>query len=369
MKTKAGKFDVKSLLLRQPGFWFFQVSGWLFFAVAMKLYFSDRGVADLLKFYQFFNFYLIGFLLTSGLRLVYKRIFRKDKPVLLIVATIIISSAILMLLLSFFDGLSNYPFWDDTMRTKFIKTWQNFNVAQFYHNNLFWFVLLMLWSVLYFGIKAWIDLRVTKERSEKAMLLAQQSQLQMLRYQLNPHFLFNSLNSIQALIYEDPECADRMLIKLSEFLRYTLRNQERLLIPLAEEIKIVKEYLSLELVRFPDRLKYTINVTDEAAESQVVAFMLQPFIENAIRHGMKSSPDYLEITVNAAITNGKLTIEIKNNGEWIDSDEEGVGIKNVFERLKNAFPGQYSLNISKDGGYVCVNITIEQKSTLSYKEL
>ncbi len=360
------KFDIKSLLLKQPGFWFFQVTGWLFFAVAMKLYFSDRGVADLLMVYQFFNFYLIGFLLTSGLRLVYKRIFRKDKPVLLIIVTIIISSAILMLLLAFFDGLANYPFWDDANRDKFIKTWQYFDLARFYHNNIFWFILLILWSVLYFGIKAWIDLRITKERSEKALLLAQQSQLQMLRYQLNPHFLFNSLNSIQALIYEDPECADRMLIKLSEFLRYTLRNQERLLIPLAEEVKIVEEYLSLERVRFPDRLRYSINVSDEAAEREVVAFILQPFIENAIRHGMKSSPEFLEITVNASITNRKLTIEIKNNGEWIDSEDEGIGIRNVFERLQNAFPGQYSLNISKDKGFVCVNITIGQQKTPSY---
>ncbi|MFO7620594.1 MAG: histidine kinase [Bacteroidales bacterium] len=368
MKMKAGKFNIKSALLKQPGFWFFQVTGWLFLAVAMKLYFPDREVFTLLKFYEFFNFYFIGFLLTSGLRLVYKRILRKGVPILLIVAASIISSAILMLLLSLFDGLANYPFWDDTMRDKFIKTWQYFNPAHFYHDNLFWFVLLMLWSVLYFGIKAWIDLRETKEKSDKALLLVQRSQLQLLRYQLNPHFLFNSLNSIQALIYEDPECADRMLIKLSEFLRYTLRNQDKLLIPLSEEVKIVEEYLSLEHTRFPDRLKYSVNVTDEAAEKEVVAFILQPFIENAIKHGMKSSPDFLEITVNAAINNGKLTIEIKNNGEWIDSDEEGVGIKNVFERLQNAFPGQYSLNILNEKGFVSVYITIDQQKTPSYKE-
>lgn len=366
---KAGKFDIKSALVKQPGFWFFQITGWLFFAVAMKLYFPDREVVTLLKFYQFFNFYFIGFLLTSGLRLIYKRIFRKGTPILMIVVASLVSTAVLMLILSFFDGLANYPFWDDTNRDKFINTWRYFDPAQFYHNNLFWFVLLLLWSVLYFGIKAWIDLRETKEKGEKALLLAQRSQLQMLRYQLNPHFLFNSLNSIQALIYEDPESADRMLIRLSEFLRYTLRNQERLLIPLAEEVKIVEEYLSLESVRFPDRLRYSINVTDEAAEREVVAFILQPFIENAIKHGMKSSPDYLEITIRAAITNGKLTIEIRNNGEWIDSDEEGIGIKNVFERLKNAFNGQYSLNISKEKGFVSVYITIDQQKTPSYKEV
>lgn len=88
--------------------------------------------------------------------------------------------------------------------------------------------------------------------------------------------------------------------------------------------------------------------------------MLQPFVENAIKHGMRSSPDFLEISISAICNNGKLTIQIRNNGQWIASNEEGLGIKNVFDRLQNAFPGKYSLSISKETGNVCVEITIDQ---------
>ena len=265
-----------------------------------------------------------------------------------------------MFLVGFLDGLSAYPFMDAAGKEKFVKSWQYFDLARFYHDNIFWYLVFLLWNILYFGLKAWLDLRETRERSEKAVLLAQQSQLRMLRYQLNPHFLFNSLNSIQALVYEDPERADRMIFRLSEFLRYTLRNQDRLMISLAEEIKIVEEYLYIEKARFPDRLKYTIEINDEAARREVVAFMLQPFVENAIKHGMKSSPDFLEINISAICNNGKLIIQIRNNGQWLESNEEGIGIKNVFDRLHNAFPGKYSLSISRDTGNVCVEITIER---------
>ena len=357
---KTGRIDIKSVLLRPPGFWFFQVTGWAVFAVAMKLYFPKREVVDLLSFYEFFMFYFIAFLLTSGLRLIYKRIFREEKHILLIVVTMVFASAVLMILLAVLEGLANYPFVDENERSKLIDTWRHFDPGQFYYTNIFWYVILLMWSVLYFAIKARKDLVDTRERGEKALLLAQQSQLHMLRYQLNPHFLFNSLNSIQALIYEDPDGADRMILKLSEFLRYTLRNQDRLMIPLAEEAKIVEEYLELERIRFPERLRYSINITEEAARKEVVAFMLQPFAENAVKHGMKSSPDNLEISINASYKNGRLAIEIMNNGQWIESGEDGIGVRNVSERLQNAFPGHYSLTVSKEGGFVTVIITIEQ---------
>lgn len=352
--------QLRTFLSQRPGFWFFQIAGWILFTIGMKLYFPNMEVTDIVTFWKFVNFYLIGFLLTCGLRFIYTRVLKNDKSILLIVAVSLLSSALIMFLVGFLDGLSAYPFMDAAGKEKFVKSWQYFDLARFYHDNIFWYLVFLLWNILYFGLKAWLDLRETRERSEKAVLLAQQSQLRMLRYQLNPHFLFNSLNSIQALVYEDPERADRMIFRLSEFLRYTLRNQDRLMISLAEEIKIVEEYLYIEKARFPDRLKYTIEINDEAARREVVAFMLQPFVENAIKHGMKSSPDFLEINISAICNNGKLIIQIRNNGQWLESNEEGIGIKNVFDRLHNAFPGKYSLSISRDTGNVCVEITIER---------
>lgn len=351
-------FQLRTFLLQRPGFWFFQISGWMLFSGAMKLYFPNLVVTNLETLWMFLNFYFLGFLLTSCLRFIYLRVFKHDKSILLIVAASLISSALLMLLISFLDGLSAYPFMDAAGKEKFVMTWKHFDLAGFYHDNIFWYLVFILWNIMYFGLKAWLDLRETRERSDKAVLLAQQSQLRMLRYQLNPHFLFNSLNSIQALVYEDPERADRMIFRLSEFLRYTLRNQDRLMIPLSEEIKIVEEYLYIEQARFPDRLKYKIEISEEASRREVIAFMLQPFVENAIKHGMRSSPDFLEIEVTAVYRNGRLIISIKNNGKWIESEEEGVGIRNVFDRLQNAFPDRYKLEIIKGADGVCVEIII-----------
>lgn len=216
----------------------------------------------------------------------------------------------------------------------------------------------LIWSALYFGIKFWIDLLEANELSQKASLLAQKSQLQMLRYQLNPHFLFNSLNSIQALIHDDPNHADRMITELSDFLRFTLRDKDRLFIPLGEEVKIVEKYLSMEKTRFPDRLNYSINVTQQASKIEVIAFILQPFVENAIKHGMKSSPEKLEVMISGYIKAKHLFIEVRNNGQWIENQEvTGTGIKNVYERLNNAYPNKYDIQIKKNPDFV--NIVIE----------
>jgi len=218
---------------------------------------------------------------------------------------------------------------------------------------------LVPWSTLYFGLKFWIDLLDARDKFEKALLLAQKSQLQMLRYQLNPHFLFNSLNSIQALVYEDPRHADKMITELAEFLRFALRDKDKLFVPLREEAEVAERYLSMEQTRFPDRLKYSINVTEDAADVRVIAFLLQPFVENAIKHGMKSSPYNFSINIDCHTNENKLYIKIENTGVWIESSSNtGTGIQNVFERLNNAYPGKYQLNIIKNPGSVCVMIEI-----------
>ncbi|MDD4107821.1 MAG: histidine kinase [Prolixibacteraceae bacterium] len=219
--------------------------------------------------------------------------------------------------------------------------------------------IFFIWSALYLGLKFWIDLIEAKERGEKALLLAQKSQLLMLRYQLNPHFLFNALNSIQALIYENPNHADEMITELSEFLRFTIKDKDKLFIPLGKEVEIVKKYLSIEKTRFPDRLEYLVNVSSHAFNQEVIAFILQPFVENAVKYGMKTSKEKLSIVIDGYTENDKLFLKITNSGHWVDNAEEsGTGIQNVFDRLNNAYPGKYQLNILKNSDSVCVIIEI-----------
>ena len=154
-----------------------------------------------------------------------------------------------------------------------------------------------------------------------------------------------------------------MLTGLSDFLRFTLHDKDKLFIPLKEEITIIEKYLSLEKMRFPDRLKYSLEITERAASKEVIAFILQPLVENAVKYGMKSSPENLVIRVKAFAEANRLYLEVSNSGKWLESEQEkkGTGIRNVFERLQNAYSDRFRLFIDKGSEYVTVTIEILAK--------
>jgi LytS/YehU family sensor histidine kinase len=241
-----------------------------------------------------------------------------------------------------------------------IDTFVPLNLPMFLNRTFFLAFPIVIWSLLYFSIKFWFDLNEQKDRSEKSSLLAQKAQLQMLRHQLNPHFLYNSLTSIQALIYDDPKRADLMISELSDFLRFSLQDKDKLFIALGDEVKIVEKYLSIERTRFPERLEYIVNVTEQAAKVEIMGFILQPFVENALKHGMKSSSEKLLINVKGYVEAKKLFLEVKNSGSWIERDEKnGSSIQNVRDRLQNTYPNCHKIYIVKNPNSVYVIIEID----------
>ena len=220
--------------------------------------------------------------------------------------------------------------------------------------------VFFVWGILYFSIKYWQDLNREYERSRASLLLASKAQLQMLRYQINPHFLFNSLNSIQGLMYQDLKKADLMLTELSEFLHYTLKFNTDIYVSLEDEFEIIEKYLFVEKIRFDERLDYSIQLPAAFKKEKILCFLTQPFVENAIKHGMKSSPyNKIEIVVEASVDGPNLVIIVTNTGKWKENEgDDTTGIKNVKERLDNAYPGNYSLNISDETGHVKVEIKV-----------
>ena len=220
--------------------------------------------------------------------------------------------------------------------------------------------IFFVWGILYFSIKYWQDLNREYERSRASLLLASKAQLQMLRYQINPHFLFNSLNSIQGLMYQDLKKADLMLTELSEFLRYTLKFNTDIYVSLEDEFEIIEKYLFVEKIRFDDRLDYSIQLPTGLRKEKILCFLTQPFVENAIKHGMKSSPyNKIEIVIEASVEGPNLVIIITNTGKWKENEGDNTtGIRNVKERLDNAYPGNYFLDISEERGLVKVEIKV-----------
>lgn len=246
--------------------------------------------------------------------------------------------------------------------------------GNFYIDKLFDTVLLRIyylsytfgvWSAIYIGFKIYDDLVDQKQNTERAISLAQNAQLEMLRYQLNPHFLFNTLSSLRALIRrKDNDIAEEMVTKISEFLKYSLLEGENNKVPLSKEIKIIKHYFDIEKVRFNEQLEIEFNIDPLSENILIPVFLIHPLIENAVKHGMKTSPSPLKISLKTELIDGRLLINLTNTGEWIEKngneEASGTGLQNTRRRLQLAYPEKHSFNIIKGNNCVIINLIIEK---------
>ena len=192
------------------------------------------------------------------------------------------------------------------------------------------------------------------------------AQLQALKMQLHPHFLFNTLHSISALLHRDPDTADRMIARLGDFLRLTLDNSGAQEVSLEKELEFLKCYLDIERVRFQDRLTTSLDVEPRALDSAVPNLILQPIVENALRHGLsqRSAPGHLEIS--AKRENGSLRIQVKDNGPGLSAitepktnTREGLGLSNTRARLEQLYGAAHRFSIENaPGGGLVVTLEI-----------
>jgi signal transduction histidine kinase len=226
--------------------------------------------------------------------------------------------------------------------------------------------VLLLWSLLYLSLVYWREQRAQRERLLKAEALAQQAQFRMLRYQLNPHFLFNALNSISALADEAPDRVQRMVGELCGFLRYSLLDSERLEVLLRDELNAVAHYLEVEKVRFEDDLEVRIDFEPDAGRRPLPAFLVLPLVENAIKHGRRTSGRPLRIEVVARVEPGSsLLIDVRNTGAWVAPSESqtvagtDTGLPNVRERLRAHYAGRHTFDVHEEGGWVHARIRID----------
>jgi transcription initiation factor TFIIIB Brf1 subunit/transcription initiation factor TFIIB len=219
---------------------------------------------------------------------------------------------------------------------------------------LYWMIIILQHAFVYY-----------RHFQEKALQASQletqlaQAQLQALRMQLQPHFLFNTLNAISVLIPKDQEAARRMLRHLSEFLRLTLQNNGAQLIPLETELDLLDRYLQIERARFGDRLAIQRSVTGEALHAQVPNLILQPLVENAVRHGLAAQRGPALIAISATRENGTLRLQVRDNGRGLatgngSQDGSGIGLSNTRARLQQLYGERYRFELSsaEEGGVV-----------------
>ena len=212
-------------------------------------------------------------------------------------------------------------------------------------------IVLIAWSSLYFGIKHYVTVQEQRSRLLASEATARQAQLQALHYQLQPHFLFNTLNAISSLVVsKQPELATEMIAKLAGLMRTTLSVPESHAVALRDEIAVTEEYLSIEQVRFGPRLAVSLSISSKAYDAQVPRFLLQPLVENAIRHGFARRPNGGEIAIKASVVEGQLWIEIENDRSEspLQSNEEGhgLGLANTRTRLEKLYGDTGSITVS-----------------------
>ncbi len=221
-----------------------------------------------------------------------------------------------------------------------------------------------LWSSLYLGYKIWEEWNDQKYQLEHERTLLKTSQLEMLKYQLNPHFLFNSLSSLRGLITVDQVKAKSMVTQISEFLRYSLLEGKNNEVPLIKEIEIIKQYLSIEQVRYNEDLIVEFDISPETNDFMIPIFLIHPLVENAVKHGMQTSALPLKVSVHSEIRDSALIVEVKNSGSWIGNDKKvdaagtGIGLQNIKKRLEHSFPNSHLFEIKKGIDFVNVVITI-----------
>ncbi|VVS99335.1 Sensor histidine kinase [Sphingomonas sp. EC-HK361] len=214
------------------------------------------------------------------------------------------------------------------------------------------FTVLAGWSALYFGINFYLIVEDQIDQMQRLETQASSAQLAMLRYQLNPHFLFNTLNSISTLVLlKQTERANAMLSRLSSFLRYTLANEPTAHVTVAQEIETLKLYLEIEKMRFEDRLRPKFDIDPRVEKARLPSLLLQPLVENAIKYAVTPMEEGAEICVSARLAGERVQIGVSDTGPGLQATKSrpslstGVGIANIRERLAQAYGPDHSFRV------------------------
>jgi len=238
-----------------------------------------------------------------------------------------------------------------------------------------WFIMtqhalvMVLWFSVMLALFYFERTRTLEVQRAEASAVAREAQLHALKGQINPHFLFNSFNSLRALIDENPARAREAVTQLAVIMRYSLTSSERKVVPLSEELRVVNLYLDLEKLRLGDRLAVTVNVSPEAAAAQIPPLMLQGLVENAVKFGPAARKQGGEIVCSARIHEGLLHLRVTNPGRLGTSSEStGTGLKNLRDRLQLLYGDSAWFVIGdEDGARVVAEVSLPATPTTFIK--
>ncbi len=219
------------------------------------------------------------------------------------------------------------------------------------------YFLLLAWASLYLALLAGAQAKAAERREGEFRRAAKASELRSLRYQVNPHFLFNTLNSLSALVMTGKvDRAEQMIQSISNFYRHSLADDPTSDVSLAEEFELQRHYLEIEAVRFPDRLRWEVDLPPELAQARIPGMILQPLIENSVKYAIAPFKKPVMIRLAARAEYGRLVVSVSDNGPGASKDSQhgfGIGLANVRDRLEARFGMDASIaSGTTDGGYL-----------------
>ncbi|RMG83486.1 MAG: histidine kinase [Bacteroidetes bacterium] len=344
---------MKIKITKKKGLYYtFQILGWFLFALVSAIQSRLNGSSiDGKAVVVFLWVWINGILITHLIRFFIIRFHLLSQNIFKT-----LFGNILLSLLGGFLFVISYHFIENIIfQRPFI-----FDMAEEFQFLLNWSLLILFWQTIYFSYNFFLSLRNREIENLELQNALIENELNILKNQLNPHFIFNSMNSIKALISENPEKAKENIVKLSGLLRKTIQQGKKRLIPFEEELQTVEDYLELEKTRFEEKLRYSFNIDDKAYEFSIPPLMLQTLVENAIKHGISKNANGGEVRIIAKVFRNSLKITIINTGQYNpDKKSVGIGVKNTKKRLKLIFENQASITIRNfDEQNVITNLII-----------
>jgi sensor histidine kinase YesM len=339
---------------KNRAFWILQSAGWAGYFILRTL----SGIANAMGWTFVLHTAILtgtGYSLTMLMAAAYRRLIR-TKPIV----TWVVSILIVLVAAASFSAIETWS------HATFVRPGTRPEGLQFLSAILLTFSLLIAWSALYYGINYYLILEKQSDQLLRLESQASSAQLAMLRYQLNPHFLFNTLNSISTLVLlKQTEPANAMLSRLSSFLRYTLVNEPMGQVTVEQEVETLKLYLDIEQMRIEDRLRPRFDIDAAVAGARLPSLLLQPLVENAIKYAVTPQEEGADITITARRMGDRVLITVIDTGPGSDSayqvraeQSTGVGLANIRDRLAQAYGADHRFETQTNiqGGF---SVTIE----------
>lgn len=335
--TSIMKFGKKKL------YWISQFCGWSLFVLVNLIIISNYESLPAERIIVWIGLAVLGIVITHILRLIIRKNGWLDLPLKKVIPRVIISSII--------SGILIYS----------LTTIFSVIIGSFRHEEYRWISsvagvinlsgISLVWSLIYFSLHYLENYQKAEIESLIWESAVKDFEIKTLKAQLNPHFMFNAMNSIRALIEEDPENAKIAVTKLSNILRYSLKIERTETVTLEDEIKTIQDYLDLEKIRFEERLKYNLNISPDSANVEIPPMMIQTLIENGIKHGLSKRTNGGEVSLITKVDAGNLFIEIRNTGHLNKEQlrtSDGFGIANTKHRLNLLFGEDASFSIKNE---------------------